>query len=132
MLVCFAAQIALAMARNAGIGLGETEKVQSKLRPAGMVLDSGLVRHSRRGRGPQFAAIPDDTPLGEIRRLIPPGGPAFAARVRLSRRNDQAHLRPVPSHELAAVIEAAIEDLGFLRQANFMVDMPLIHVVSSR
>lgn len=133
--LCYSAQIAWTMARTAGASLGEAEKIRRKLADGrhGLALGewSAILDEVA---GKRFAALPDDTPLGDVRRLVPPGSAASQARVRLSnRRNDQAHLRPVPTHELETVLDEVVSDLRLLlRQAEFYVDMPLVHVASSR
>lgn len=134
-LVCYLAQIGITMARLAGIDLGELAKIKTKL--VGGRLGLGLGDWSAvldEVAGRRFAALPDESPLGDVRRFLPPGGQASAARIRLTgRRNNQAHLQPVASHELPAAVESTLADLTLLmRQADFLVDMPLIHVASSR
>lgn len=134
-LLCYLAQIALTMARIAGVDLGELAKIKTKLEGGrhGLGLgDWSAILDEVAGH--QIAALPDETPLGDVRRFLPPGGEASAARIRLTRRrNDQAHLQPVASHELPDAVESALADLTLLmRQADFLVDLPLIHVASSR
>jgi hypothetical protein len=133
--LCYSAQIAWTMARTASEPLGEAEKIRNKLAQGrnGLALGewSAILDEVA---GKRFAALPDDTPLGDVRRLVPPGSAAHQARIRLSdRRNDQAHLRPVPTHELETALSEVVSDLRLLlRQADFLVDMPLVHVASSR
>lgn len=134
-LVCYLAQIAITMARIAGVHVGELTKIRAKL--AGERVGLGLGDWSAvldEVAGRQLAALPDETPLGDVRLFLPPGGEACAARIRLTRRrNNQAHLQPVASHELADAVESTLADLTLLmQQADFLVDMPLIHVASSR
>lgn len=134
-LLCYTAQIAMTMARHAATPLGEVSKIREKLSAGrhGLGLgDWSAILDEVAGR--RFSALPDDLPLGDVRRFLRPGSEASKARIRLSAlRNDQAHLRPIPVHELPAVLDSALADLTHLmREADFLVDLPLIHLVSSR
>ncbi|MEJ1193176.1 hypothetical protein [Pseudarthrobacter sp. CCNWLW207] len=120
-LSAYLAQIAVAMAANAGIKLQEVDDIAAKVgagRGGTTVGDWLAILESTKGK--KFRALDDDTVLGEIRNAL---GPEVAeARVWLKEaRNDKAHERPVDDVQLPAAIQAAkgyldqiMEDLSFL------------------
>jgi len=134
-LLCYAAQHALALAHNAGVSLGAVTAVKEKL--AGGRSGPGFgdwaailneVATSRKLRD-----LPAEHPLQELRRLL--AGQATAqARQRLSeRRNDQAHLRRVDTVDLPAAVQAAFADVTTLvEEARFLADWGLLHITEVR
>ena len=131
--LCYAAQLALVMARTSDTDVAALTDIRRKL--AGGRSGPGLgdwtaVLQETTGRA--FRSLPADHPLGDLRHLLT--GEAEEARRRLTRRrNDQAHLRRVEPADLPGALDAALHDLTtLLEQARFLSDLRLIHVTSAR
>jgi hypothetical protein len=133
-LLCYAAQLGLAISREQNITLGAT---------------TGLRRRMEAGRGPglgdwrailleissnrAFRELPANHPLRDLSSLVT-NPDADAARRRLNdRRNDEAHQRHVDPIDMPyAVTEAAADLTTLVEQAQFLADWPLIYVDSTR
>ncbi|MFF1962456.1 restriction endonuclease [Streptomyces sp. NPDC058232] len=134
-LLCYTSQLALALAQEAGVGLGAVTAVKDKL--AGGRSGPGFgdwaavlteVATSRKLRN-----LPAEHPLHDIRGLLA-GQDTAEARQRLSeRRNDQAHLRRVDAVDLPSAIQTAFADVTTLvERARFLADWGLLHVTEVR
>ncbi|MFE2091586.1 restriction endonuclease [Streptomyces sp. NPDC059460] len=134
-LLCYTSQLALALAQEAGVGLGAVTAVKDKL--AGGRSGPGFgdwaavlteVATSRKLRN-----LPAEHPLHDIRGLLA-GQDTAEARQRLSeRRNDQAHLRRVDAVDLLSAIQTAFADVTTLvERARFLADWGLLHVTEVR
>lgn len=134
-LLCFTAQLALALAFSAGIELGSAQAIKDKL--AGGRSGPGFgdwafvlqeVATSRK-----LKSLPPQHPLHQIRTLL--ADPQTAtARQRLSDcRNDQAHLRRIDPVDLPRATTEAIADVTqLLQSARFLADWPLLHLTAVR
>ncbi|MFC4469260.1 hypothetical protein ACFPH6_32905 [Streptomyces xiangluensis] len=134
-LLCYTAQLALALAWSAGIELGSATAIKDKLSAGrggpgfgdwAFVLQE--VSTSRKLR-----ALPPGHPLHDLRSLLDNKETA-QARQRLSdRRNDQAHLRRIDPVDLPRATSEALADLTcLLEAARFLADWPLLHLTTVR
>lgn len=134
-LLCYAAQLALALSWSAGIELGSATAIKEKLSAGrggpgfgdwAFVLQE--VSTSRKLRN-----LPSGHPLHDLRTLLD-NKEAAEARQRLSdRRNDQAHLRRIDPVDLPLAISQALADLTcLLESARFLADWPLLNLTSVR
>jgi hypothetical protein len=133
-LFCYAAQLGLAMSREAGISLGAASALRNQLLS---------------GRGPGFGdwvailkeisdrrdirRLPSNHPLRDLGSLAVSLDGDAAGRRLYNRRNDEAHQRRVdPVDQPRAVAEALDELSALLEEAQFLADWPLIHIYSTR
>ncbi|MBO2437286.1 hypothetical protein J4557_07115 [Actinomadura nitritigenes] len=134
-LLCYVAQVALALGREEDLNFGAVVAIKGKLTSGRSgpgfgdwvaVLDESAT--SRRLRN-----LPTEHPLQDIRALFA-GSEATNARQRLyGRRNDEAHLRRIDSIDLPGAIQAAFADLTILTdRARFLADLPLLHLTDVR
>ncbi|WP_160051522.1 hypothetical protein [Nocardiopsis sp. FR26] len=134
-LLCYTAQLSLALAREAEISVGAVVAIREKLaggRSGPGFGDWAAVLHEV-ASSRQLRRLPAEHPLHDIRGLLS-GQDAAAARQRLSdRRNDQAHLRRIDPIDLPAALQAAFADLTILvEQSRFLADYSLLHVTDVR
>lgn len=134
-LLCYAANVALAVAHEAGIQLGAVKMIRDRLTSGGHGLGFGdwtSVLHEIRG-SKTARNVPDGNPLADLRPFLA-NRDADAASQRLKdRRDDESHLRRMESLDLPAAVEFALDDLTTLyRAASFLSDLPLMHVTSAR
>ena len=134
-LLCYAANLGLAVAHEAGIQLGAVKMIRDRLTSGGPGLGFGdwtsvlhEIRDSKTTRN-----VPDGNPIADI-RLFLANRDTDAARQRLKERRDhESHLRRAESLDLPAAVEIALDDLTTLYQAaSFLSDLPLMHVTSAR
>ncbi len=134
-LLCYTAQLALALAWSSGIELESATAIKDKLSAGrggpgfgewAFVLQE--VSTSRKLR-----ALPPGHPLHDLRSLLDNKETA-QARQRLSdRRNDQAHLRRIDPVDLPRATSEALADLTcLLEAARFLADWPLLHLTTVR
>ncbi|MFI6004942.1 restriction endonuclease [Streptomyces sp. NPDC051366] len=134
-LLCYTAQLALALARAAGVDLGAVVSIKDKLATgrsgpgfgdwAAVLLEVATSKKLRQ--------LPAEHPLNDIRTVL--ANKAVAdARQRLSdRRNDQAHLRRVDPIDLPRALQEAFADLTALVEgARFLADWSLVHITDVR
>lgn len=132
-LLCYAANLGLAVARGTGIHLGAISMIRARLLAGKGGLGFGdwttVLQEIRDGRASRRA--PDVNPVAELRSLLAHPD-TDAARERLyKRRNDEAHLRRADSLELAGAVDSSLNDLKTLLQAaSFLSDLPLIQVTA--
>lgn len=130
-LLCFAANIAMVMARHAGLEIAAVRVIREKLASGRSGPSFGdWVAVLTELNGKKFQRLPYDQPLGEVRQMLP-AGEVDEARVRLGqRRNDHAHLR---RGDPAAALREAFADLStIMANAEFLCDLRLVHLSSVR
>ncbi|MFI6295942.1 hypothetical protein ACIBEJ_30390 [Nonomuraea sp. NPDC050790] len=134
-LLCYTAQIALALGREAGIEFGAVAAIREKLaggRSGPGFGDWAAVLHevasSRRLRSLQA-----EHPLNDIRGLLSSQDAANARQRLYDRRNDQAHLRRIDPIDLPTALQEAFAELTMLvERARFLADYSLLHVTDVR
>lgn len=132
-LLCYAANLGLAVAHGTTLHLGVVKAIRARLLSGRSGLGFGdwtaVLEEIRDGRASRKAS--DVNPIAGLRSLLAQPD-ADAARQRLSdRRNDEAHLRRAGSVELPSAVDSSLADLTTLLQAaNFLSDLPLIHVTA--
>lgn len=129
-LLCYTAQLALMLARDANRQIGYSKIIRSTFssgRGLGFGDWAAVLEEVRSGK--EFRNLPEAHPLNDLRALLA-GPEASDARRRLNdRRNDGSHLRTVDPIDLPNAIDHAVADLTTLLQAaSFLADLPLIHV----
>lgn len=128
-LLCSGAMLAHVMARGAGITLGATTAIRQKLATrSGPGLGDWLAVLDEVATSKTVARLPEDQPLGELRRLLSP--PVTDVRRRLTeRRLGQAHLRRHTQDEFSRIVGEELQDLRTMfAQAAFLTDLPLLHL----
>jgi hypothetical protein len=134
-LLCYAALLALAFAREANIELGYGKNIRTTLadgkKGPGFGDWTAVLEEVRGGR--VLRDLPDTHPLHELRSLLA-DPEADAARRRLScRRNNESHLRKVDPIDLPHELDLALADLTTLvESASVLSDLPLVHITSVR
>ncbi|MCT2589825.1 restriction endonuclease [Streptomyces sp. N2-109] len=130
-LLCYVAQVALALGRVEGISFGAVAAIREKLSGgrSGPGFGDWVAVLDEAATSRQLRGLPAEHPLQDIRGLLA-GQDATDARQRLyDRRNDQAHLRHVDTIDLPAALQSAFADLTTLiERARFLADSPLLHV----
>ncbi|SDL63106.1 hypothetical protein SAMN05421869_12856 [Nonomuraea jiangxiensis] len=134
-LLCYTAQVALALGREAGISFGAVTAIREKLaggRSGPGFGDWAAVLHEA-ASSRQLRSLPAEHPLHDIRGLLG-SQEAADARQRLNdRRNDQAHLRRIDLVDLPAALQGAFAELTILvERARFLADYSLLHVTDVR
>jgi hypothetical protein len=131
-LLCYAAHLALLLAREANRRIGYSTHIQSTFsRGRGLGFGDWVAVLEEVRDGKEFRNLPEAHPLNYLRALLA-GPEAGAARRRLNdRRNDDSHLRKVDHTDLPAAVNQALTDLTtLLHAASFLADLPLIHVTA--
>ncbi|MGW3960092.1 hypothetical protein ACWED2_09725 [Amycolatopsis sp. NPDC005003] len=133
-LLCYTANLTLALARTANVNVGYRSTVQASLakgKGLGFGDWSAILEEVRDGKA--FRNLPKAHPLSDLRSLLASNEVA-AARKRLNdRRNDDSHLRKVDSTDLPQATKSATADLrALLAAAKFLSDLSLIHVTAVR
>jgi hypothetical protein len=133
-LLCYAAHLALVLARGVGAEIGYRSNIRTTFgrgRGPGFGDWASIVEEVRDGR--EFRNLPEAHPLRDLQSLLK-GPAARDARRRLNdRRNNEAHLRNVDATDLPEAFESAHADLiTLLKAADFLSDLPLIHVTDVR
>ena len=131
---CYAALLALALAREEGIMLPAAEALRQKLatQQGGPTFGdwTAILKQINRRR---LRELPAEHPLSDLASLLADQD-ADAARQRLSkRRNRSAHLRRVDGVDLPDATKKDLSDLLTLAEkAQFLADWPLIQITSTR
>lgn len=129
-LLCYAAHLALSLARSLDAELGYSASIRTTLgRGQGLGFGdwASIIEEVRDGRA--FRALPDAHPLRDLQSLLASPAARDARRRLNDRRNDEAHLRDVDAIDLPGAFESALADLVvLLRTADFLSDLTLIHV----
>ncbi|MCX4745198.1 hypothetical protein OG455_06630 [Kitasatospora sp. NBC_01287] len=134
-LLCYVAQLALALARTAGIELGAAADIKDKLASGrsgpGLGDWASVLQEVATSR--KLKQLPSEHPLLKVRTLLADHGTADARKRLNDRRNDQAHQRRIDAVDLPRAITEALADLTHLLQsARFLADWPLIHLTAVR
>lgn len=134
-LLCYTANLAVALAHQNGTPISYTTNLRTRLASGkgGPGFGDWVAVLNELRTGKAYRSLPDTHPLAELRSLL--SNPEVdAARQRLTdRRNDQAHLRPVDDTDLPTAVSAALADLRLmLEAADFLTDLPLVHVTTVR
>ena len=133
-LLCYAAQLGLAISREEGITLGATAGLRNRLAAGrGPGLGDWTAILHEIGQSRAIQRLPGNHPLRDLGALVT-NPDADAARRRLNnRRNDEAHQRHVDPVDMPHAIAEATADLTTLvEQAQFLADWPLVYVDSTR
>jgi hypothetical protein len=134
-LLCYAANVGLGVARETGIDLGAVKMIHDKLQKGDNGLGFGdwttVLNQIRDGKA--VRNVPDGNPITELRALLADSGTEAAVQRLNHRRNDESHLRRAESPDLPAAVESSLADLTTLyRAASTLSDLPLIHVTAVR
>lgn len=130
-LLCYAANAGLAIARESGIELGAMKTIRDRLKPGAHGLGFGdwvaVLREIEEGKATRRAA--GDSPIADIRSFLTDSDAGPALKRLSDRRNDESHLRHAELMDLPVAVDAALADLSALYQAaDFLSDLPLIQV----
>ncbi len=132
-LLCYAAQLGLVMCQHAAIGIGAAANLRAKLTSgrSGLGLGEWVAILEEIGGSKALRRLPESQPLGELRTLLADNDVDRARRRLSNRRNDQAHLRRVDAIDLPDALDESLADLtALVKQAEFLCDLPLIHVTT--
>lgn len=132
-LVCYAANTALALARESEVRLGYRINIKQTYASGrggpGFGDWLAVLEEVRDGRS--CRNLPDGHPLGSLSAILGTTTAQISVRRLLDLRNDQAHGRRIDSVDLPRVLASAREDLASLMiSARVLADMPLLHVAS--
>ncbi|WP_157839204.1 hypothetical protein [Streptomyces flavidovirens] len=134
-LLCYVAQLVLALTHAQNITLGAVTAIRDKLAGGrsgpGFGDWANVLNEAATSR--QLNNLPEAHPLNDIRTLLAHADAEKARQALSERRNDQAHLRRVDPIELPHAIDVAFADLTRLvERARFLADLPLIEVTDVR
>ncbi|WP_197058505.1 restriction endonuclease subunit S domain-containing protein [Modestobacter caceresii] len=121
----YAANVGMALARSAGVGLSATAVIAAKLaRGEGPGFGDWVAVLQELG-GKKAQSVREATKADELCDFAEESRVAIA-RLR-QRRNDEAHGRPVDRHDMADACASALADVELLlARSQFLADMPLI------
>ncbi|MEN8651680.1 hypothetical protein ABCR94_13890 [Streptomyces sp. 21So2-11] len=130
-LLCYVAQLVLALALAQNITLGAVTAIRDKLAGGrsgpGFGDWANVLNEAATSR--QLNNLPEAHPLNDIRTLLAHADAEKARQALSERRNDQAHLRRVDPIDLPHAIDVAFADLTCLvERARFLADLPLIEI----
>ncbi|MFF5483457.1 restriction endonuclease [Streptomyces sp. NPDC012935] len=134
-LLCYVAQLVLALAHAQNITLGAVTAIRDKLAGGrsgpGFGDWANVLNEAATSR--QLNNLPEAHPLNDIRTLLAHADAEKARQALSERRNDQAHLRRVDPIDLPHAIDVAFADLTRLvERARFLADLQLIEVTDIR
>ncbi|MFI0908785.1 restriction endonuclease [Streptomyces sioyaensis] len=134
-LLCYVAQLVLALTHASQITLGAVTAIRDKLAGGrsgpGFGDWANVLNEAATSR--QLNNLPEAHPLNDIRTLLAHADAEKARQALSERRNDQAHLRRVDPIDLPHAIDVAFTDLTRLvERARFLADLPLIEVTDVR
>jgi hypothetical protein len=126
-LLAYAANVAIVMARGSDIRLGAVDAIKDKLNSKRNGPSLGdWVAILREVKGRRFKQLPSDLPLGEIRWLLHSNDIDEACQRIVGRRNDLAHLR---QGDLNIWVQESYADLtALMTAAEFLCDFRLLHI----
>jgi hypothetical protein len=133
-LCCYAAQLGLAMSREAGVSIGAAGALRNRLQSGrGPGFGDWVAILREIGNSRAVRRLPGNHPLQDLGSLSASLDADAAGRRLSGRRNDEAHQRRVDPVDLPrAVAEAATELTTLLEEAQFLADWPLTYVYSTR
>ena len=131
----YGANVALALVREAGMTLGATDAVRTKLssRQNGVSYGDWIAILQEACQSKKVKLMAADSPLTDFASFF--GVPEVdEARSRLKqRRDDHAHQRRLSPAQLESELAEAYEDLVLvLRAAEFLCDLPLVQAIAVR
>ncbi|MFE2059401.1 hypothetical protein [Streptomyces sp. NPDC059446] len=134
-LLCYVAQLVLALTHARQISLGAVTAIRDKLAGGrsgpGFGDWANVLNEAATSR--QLNNLPEAHPLNDIRTLLAHADAENARQALSERRNDQAHLRRVDPIDLPHAIDVAFADLTRLvESARFLADLPLLEVTDVR
>ncbi|MEU6071065.1 restriction endonuclease [Streptomyces sp. NPDC047082] len=134
-LLCYVAQLVLALTYARQITLGSVTAIRDKLASGrsgpGFGDWANVLNEAATSR--QLNDLPDAHPLQDIRGLLAHKDAESARQALSERRNDQSHLRRVDPIDLPHAIDVAFTDLTRLvERARFLADLPLLEVTDVR
>ncbi|PJF01952.1 hypothetical protein CUT44_00625 [Streptomyces carminius] len=134
-LLCYIAQLVLALTHARRITLGAVTAIRDKLAGGrsgpGFGDWANVLNEAATSR--QLNNLPEAHPLNDIRTLLAHSDAEKARQALSERRNDQAHLRRVDPIDLPHAIDVAFADLTRLvERARFLADLPLLEVTDVR
>ncbi|TCN36712.1 hypothetical protein EV644_113181 [Kribbella orskensis] len=126
-LLCYAAYLALILAKGAGTELGYSRSIRTSFgrgKGLGFADWVAILEEVRDSRA--FRTLLDGHPLRDLQLLLESQAACDARRRLNSRRNDESHLRNVDPIDLPAAFESALSDLlALLRAADVLSDLTL-------
>jgi hypothetical protein len=133
-LLCYAAQLGLAISREAGITLGATAALRLRLVSGrGPGFGDWVAILQEIGNSRAIRRLPANHPLRDLGSLAADLGANSVGRRLNDRRNDEAHQRRVDPVDLPLAVEKAVADLAMLlEEAQFLADWPLIYFEYAR
>lgn len=132
-LLCYAANAGLAVAREESIELGAMKTIRDRLKPSAHGLGFGdwltVLKEIEEGKATR--RVPDGSPIADLRSFLADADVKAALKRLSDRRNNESHLRPMEALDLPVAVDAALADLSVLYgAAAFLSDLPLIHVTA--
>ena len=133
-LLCYQAQVALALCREEDLDLGAVKGIRERMRKGrGPTLGDWTQILSEVAENRSLRRLPKAHPLRDLGSLNARADVADALRRFKSRRNDEAHQRHVDPVDMPAAVSAVLPDLTLLvEQAQFLADWPLAYVDASQ
>ncbi|WP_406390132.1 hypothetical protein OG806_49725 [Streptomyces sp. NBC_00882] len=134
-LLCYIAQLVLALTHARRITLGSVTAIRDKLAGgrSGPGLGDWANVLNEAAASKQLNNLPEAHPLNDIRTLLAHQDAEKARQGLSERRNDQAHLRRVDPIDLPHAIDVAFADLTRLvERARFLADLPLLEITDVR
>ncbi|MDH6521851.1 hypothetical protein M2163_001156 [Streptomyces sp. SAI-135] len=134
-LLCYIAQLVLALTHARQITLGSVTAIRDKLASgrSGPGLGDWANVLNEAATSKQLSNLPEAHPLHDIRTLLAHQDAEKARQAFSERRNDQAHLRRVDPIDLPHAIDVAFADLTCLvERARFLADLPLLDITDVR
>ncbi|WP_146057731.1 hypothetical protein [Streptomyces sp. SM10] len=134
-LLCYVAQLVLALTHSQNITLGAVTAIRDKLASGrsgpGFGDWANVLNEAATSR--QLNSLDEAHPLNDIRTLLAHQDTEKARRALSERRNHQAHLRRVDPIDLPHAIDVAFADLTCLvERASFLADLPLLEITDVR
>ncbi|WP_159329887.1 hypothetical protein [Streptomyces tendae] len=134
-LLCYVAQLVLALTHARQITLGAVTAIRDKLAGGrsgpGFGDWANVLNEAATSR--QLNNLPEAHPLNDIRTLLAHQDAEKARQALSERRNNQAHLRRVDPIDLPHAIDVAFADLTLLvERARFLADLALLEITNVR
>ncbi|MFB7575193.1 restriction endonuclease [Streptomyces sp. NPDC056165] len=134
-LLCYVAQLVLALTHAQNITLGAIAAIRDKLAGgrSGPGFGDWANVLNEAATSKQLNHLPQAHPLNDIRTLLAHQDAEKARQALSERRNDQAHLRRVDPIDLPHAVAVAFADLTRLvERARFLADLPLLEITDVR
>ncbi|MES9523778.1 hypothetical protein [Streptomyces capoamus] len=134
-LLCYIAQLVLALTHARKITLGSVTAIRDKLAGgrSGPGFGDWANVLNEAASSKQLNNLPQAHPLNDIRTLLAHQDAEKARQALSERRNNQAHLRRIDPIDLPHAIDVAFADLTRLvERARFLADLPLLEITDVR